>query len=68
LATVLAMLMMLAFPMDQIQQLCCRSFRQLRKKLRTKVKLWAMIRSLFSVLEFDSMYRHLESLYQLQLE
>lgn len=31
-------------------------------------KLWAMIRSLFSVLEFDSMYRHLESLYQLQLE
>jgi len=26
LATVLAMLMMLAFLMDQIQQLCCRSF------------------------------------------
>jgi hypothetical protein len=60
-----------SFLIDQIQQLCCSSFRRLWKKLGTKAKLWAMIRSLFSVLEFDSMkalYRHLGSLYQLQLE
>ena len=71
LATALVILMMLAFLIDQIQQLCCSSFRRLWKKLGTKAKLWAMIRSLFSVLEFDSMralYRHLGSLYQLQLE
>jgi hypothetical protein len=33
--------------------------------------VWAMMRSLFSVLVFDSMkalYRHLAGLYQLQLE
>jgi hypothetical protein len=65
------MLMLLAFTADQIQQLCCGSFRALWKKLGTKAKLWSMIRSLFSVLEFESMkalYRHLGSLYQLQLE
>lgn len=71
LATVLVILMMLAFVIDQIQQLCCSSFRRLWKKLGTKSKLWSMIRSVFSVLEFESMralYRHLGSLYQLQLE
>lgn len=71
LATALVMLMMLAFLIDQIQQLCCGSFRRLWKKLGAKAKLWGMVRSLFSVLEFDSMkalYRHLGSLYQLQLE
>jgi hypothetical protein len=71
LATALTMLMLLAFVTDQIQQLCCKPFRGLWKELGTKTKLWSMIRSLFSVLEFDSMralYRHLGSLYQLQLE
>jgi hypothetical protein len=71
LATVLAILRRLAFLIDQIQQLCCSRFRQLWKKLGTKAKLWAMMRSLFSVLEFESMealYLHLGSLYQLQLE
>lgn len=71
LATVLALLMMLAFTIDQIQQRCCRFFRTLHQGLRTKVKLWAAIRSLFSTLVFKSMqmlYRHLASLYRLQLE
>jgi len=71
LATVLAMLMLLAFGIDQMQQLCCSRFRELWKKLGTKAKLWAMMRSVFSVLEFESMedlYRHLGRLYQLQLE
>ncbi len=71
LATVLALLMFLAFTIDQIQQRCCRFFRILHQGLRTKVKLWASIRHLFNVLVFKSMealYRHMTSLYRLQIE
>jgi hypothetical protein len=71
LATALVLLMMLAFLIDQIQQLSGGLFGRIWEKLGTKTKLWGMVRSLFSVLEFDSMravYRHLGSLYQLQLE
>jgi len=63
--------MMLAFLIDQIQQLSGGLFGRIWKKLGTKTKLWGMVRSLFSLLEFDSMralYHHLGSLYQLQLE
>lgn len=71
LATVLALLMLLAFLLDQIQQRCCQVFRQLWRGLKTKAKLWATLRSLFCVLVFDSMaalFRHMASLYRLQLE
>lgn len=71
LATVLALLMFLAFTIDQIQQRCCRFFRSLHHVLRTKVKLWASIRNLFSTLIFDSMhalYLHLAFLHRLHLE
>ncbi len=71
LATVLALLMMVAFLIDQIQQRCCALFRQLWKGLGTKAKLWATLRSVFRVLVFDSMeslYQHMASLYRLQLE
>jgi Transposase DDE domain len=71
LATVLALLMLMAFLIDQIQQRCCALFRQLWTGLGTKAKLWATLRSVFRVLMFDSMealYRHMASLYRLQLE
>ncbi|MCA1601368.1 MAG: transposase [Acidobacteria bacterium] len=71
LATVLALLMLMAFLIDQIQQRCCALFRQLWKGLGTKAKLWATLRSVFRVLMFHSMeslYRHMASLYRLQLE
>jgi hypothetical protein len=71
LATVLALVMMLAFLVDQIQQRCCRLFGQLWEGLGTKAKLWETMRSQFRVLVFDSMealYRHMASLYRLQLE
>ncbi|MCA1617045.1 MAG: transposase [Acidobacteria bacterium] len=71
LATVLALLMLMAFLVDQIQQRCCGMFRQLWTGLGTKAKLWATLRSVFRVLMFDSMeslYRHMVSLYRLQLE
>lgn len=71
LATVLALLMLLAFLVDQIQQRCSPTFRGLWRGLKTKAKLWNSLRSLFSVLVFDSMaalFQHLASLYRLQLE
>jgi hypothetical protein len=71
LATVLAMVMMLAFMVDQIQQLCCVIFGQLWSGLGTKSKLWAGMRSLFTVMEFETMealYRQMAALYRLQME
>ena len=71
LATVLARLLMMAFLADQIQQRCCRLFQQLWQGLKTKAKVWAMMRSLFHVLVFDTMadlYRHMAALYRLQIE
>ncbi len=55
LAVVFAMLMMLAFLVDQIQQLCCTLFQSVWKKLRSKKSLWESIRSLFKCFQFKSM-------------
>lgn len=71
LATILAVLMMLAFTVDQIQQRCWTLFRQVRAGLRTKAKLWESLRSLFKVLLFRTMtalYRQMASLYDIQLQ
>ena len=71
LATVLALLMMLAFLVDQIQQHCCPVFRQLWQGLGTKSKLWFSLRSLFHTLLFKSMaalYHHIAALNHLLLE
>lgn len=71
LASVLAVLMMTAFLVDQIQQGFDGVFRQLRKGLGSKHKLWEMIRSAFRLIEFEKMeqlYFHLAILYRLKLE
>jgi len=71
LATVLALLMLLAFTVDQIQQHCWKLFQQVRAGLRTKAKLWDSLRSLFKVLIFDTMsalYGHMAYQYNIQLE
>ena len=71
LATVLAMLMMLAFLVDQIQERCCELFGQLRAGLRTRAKLWDSMRSLFKVLAFCSMsalYARMATLYEIPLK
>ncbi len=71
LATVLAMLMMLAFLVDQIQERCCEIFGQLRAGLRTRAKLWETMRSLFKVLAFCSMsalYARMANLYEVPLK
>jgi hypothetical protein len=71
LATVLALLMLLAFTVDQIQQHCWKLFRQVRAGLRTKAKVWDSLRSLFKVLCFRTMtalYRHMADQYDIQLK
>jgi DDE family transposase len=70
LATILALLMFLAFTVDQIVQRCWQLFRQVRGGLRTKAKLWDMVRSLFKVQLFptmDALYRQIADLYDIQL-
>lgn len=70
LASVLALLMFLAFTVDQMIQRCWSLFRQVRGGLRTKVKLWDGVRSLFKVQLFpsmDALYRQLADLYDIQL-
>jgi hypothetical protein len=41
------MLMMLAFFVDQAQELCCDLFKRARTKFPTRVGLWDKMRSLF---------------------
>lgn len=70
LATVLALLMFLAFTIDQMIQRCWKTFRQVRAGLRTKAKLWESLRALFKVKCFRSMealYRQMAELYDIQL-
>lgn len=70
LATILALLMFLAFTVDQMMQRCWRLFRQVRGGLRTKAKLWDIVRSLFKVQFFptmDALYRQIAELYDIQL-
>ena len=71
LASVLAMLMMAAFLIDQIQERCCELFKRLRAGLRTRVKLWETMRSLFKVIALRSMaslYVRIAGLYEIQLK
>ncbi len=55
LSVVFAMLMMLAFLVDQAQQLCCPLFRAVWKKLGSKRALWDNLRSHFRHFTFTSM-------------
>jgi len=55
LSTVFMMLMMLAFLVDQTQQLCCPLFRRAWQKMGSKRELWDRMRSLFRDFAFKSM-------------
>ena len=55
LSVIFALLMMLAFLVDQAQQLGCRLFKAVWEKVRSKRSLWEKMRGLFHDLEFDSM-------------
>jgi hypothetical protein len=55
LSVVLALMMMLAFLVDQVQQLCCPLFQAAWHKMKTKSHLWEEVRNHFRTLLFDSM-------------
>lgn len=66
LSVVLAMLMMLAFLVDQVQQLCCPLFQAVYKKVGSKRALWEQFRSHFYHFNFKSMlHLHETMLYDL---
>lgn len=63
LSVVFAMLMMLAFLVDQTQQLCCALFRAVWAKLGSKRLLWERMSALFYDYRLHSMRELLEALY-----
>lgn len=48
LATVFALLTMLAFLIDQVQELACPQFQQARNRFRSRTSLWERMRVLFA--------------------
>ena len=63
LSVVFATLMMLAFLVDQTQQLCCALFQAVWAKLGSKRLLWERMRALFYDYRLDSMRALLEALF-----
>ena len=62
LSVVFALLMMLAFLVDQTQQLCCAMFQAVWAKLGSKRLLWERMRALFYDYALESMRQLLEAL------
>jgi hypothetical protein len=62
LNTVLGHLMMLAFLIDQIQQLCCPLFQASLKRLKTKTRLWRYWHGYCSHYLFNTWHEFLRSL------
>jgi len=63
LAVVFATVMMLAFLVDQTQQLCCALFQAVWAKLGSKRLLWERMRALFYDYAFASMRQLFEALW-----
>jgi len=63
LSVVCAELMMLAFVVDQVQQLCCPLFQAAWAKWGSKRLLWEKMRALFFDYALESMRQLLEALY-----
>ena len=69
LSVVFAMLMMLAFLVDQTQELCCPLFQAVHQKLVSRRSLWDHLRSHFRHCRVDSMRQLQEAiLYDLAKE
>ena len=54
LATVLAMLIMLAFLIDQVQEYGCALFQAARQRFRSRTSLWIKIKGLFTEFFIES--------------
>lgn len=57
LSTVFCMLMMLAFLIDQVQEVCCSLFQMCKKKAGTYRNLWESMRTLFKYVRLISWER-----------
>ena len=62
LSVVFALLMMLAFLVDQVQQMCCPLFRAVWAKMGSKRRLWEKMRALFYEYVLASMRQLFEAL------
>ena len=62
LSVVFVALMMLAFLVDQVQQLACELFQAVLEKKGSRRRLWEHMRALFKTLEFQSMTRLFEAI------
>jgi hypothetical protein len=62
LSVVFALLMMLAFLVDQVQQMCCPLFQAVWAKLGSKRRLWEKMRALFYDYALESMRQLFEAL------
>ena len=54
LATIFCMLMMLAFLIDQVQEISCSLFRRCKKKAGTNRNLWENMRALFQLMPLNN--------------
>jgi hypothetical protein len=63
LSVVFAVLMMLAFGVDQVQQMCCSLFQAVWAKLGSKRRLWEKMRALFYPYALESMKHLFEALF-----
>jgi hypothetical protein len=63
LSVVFAVLMMLAFLVDQVQQMCCPLFQAVWAKLGSKRRLWERMRALFYDYALRSMRQLFEALW-----
>ena len=62
LSVVFAALMMLAFLVDQVQQLACELFQAVLEKKGSRRRVWEHMRALFKTLEFTSMAQLFEAI------
>jgi hypothetical protein len=62
-SVVFAVLMMLAFLVDQVQQMCCPLFQAVWAKLGSKRRLWERMRALFYAYVLASMRQLFEALF-----
>ena len=54
LSTIFCMLMMLAFLIDQVQEICCSLFQKCKKRAGTYKNLWMEMRTLFKFVKLSS--------------
>jgi hypothetical protein len=62
LSTNFALLMLLAFAVDQLQELCCKVFQSAKKKCHSRVVLWDTMRGNFRMILFNSWEGFFESI------